>query len=170
MYSTDGIILRRADVAEHDSLFTIYTKDFGKIKALALGIKKESARLKGHLEPLSLSSLFLVSAHNGLRLTGASLINFFPTIRCNVDNLRAAFYITAAVDGQCFERERDENLWNLILGAFLALEKGRLDKKRTEEFLHAFEKKLFYVLGYHDYHEERNLRIIKKNSSEYLGK
>lgn len=157
MYSTEGIILKRSDTGEQDSLFTIYTKDFGKIRARAQGIKKENAKLKGHLEPLSLSAVSLISGKNGPRLTGASLINFFSAIRGDLTKLRAAFYITAVVDEHCFDGEKDENLWGLILGAFSLLEKERFDKKGTEDFLRAFDEKLMSALGYHG---ERNLGII----------
>ena len=53
MYTTEGIILKKIDVGEANALFTIYTKDYGKIRAVAQGVKKEGAKLQGHLEPLA---------------------------------------------------------------------------------------------------------------------
>ena len=98
MHATGGIIFKRIDIGEADSLFTIYTKDFGKIRARARGVKKENAKLKGHLEPLSLSAVSFVSGKNGPRLTGASLIQYFPKIRGDLEKLRAASYIVEVTD------------------------------------------------------------------------
>lgn len=159
MYHTEGIILKRTDTGEADALFTIYTKDFGKIKALARGVKKENAKLKGHLEPFSLSSLSVVAGKNGLRLTGASLLNFFSAIRGDLNKLRAASYIAAAVDKHCFDGEKDENLWGLVLGAFSLLEKEMFDEKEVKDFLRVFDEKLMCVMGYHG---EKNLGIIER--------
>ncbi len=157
MYFTEGIILRRADAGEVDSLFTIYTKDFGKIRARAQGVKKESAKLKGHLEPLSLSSLSLVSGKNILRLTGASLVNFFPAIRGDFNKLRAAFYIAAVIDEHCFDGEKDENLWRVLTNGLEALEKMEYKAEEIKNFLRSFEEKFLSSLGYHG---EKDLGIL----------
>ena len=45
VYKTEGIILKRIDVGEADSLFTIYMKDFGKIRAKILYVLSRTDRL-----------------------------------------------------------------------------------------------------------------------------
>ena len=56
MHSTEGIILKKEPYGEADLLITILTKDFGKIKVMAQGVRKEAAKLKGHFEPLTHSA------------------------------------------------------------------------------------------------------------------
>ncbi len=49
-YRTQGIILKKEDRGEADRLFTIYTKDFGKLELLAKGERKIKSKLRGGLE------------------------------------------------------------------------------------------------------------------------
>lgn len=144
MYTTEGIILKKQDVGEADALFTIYTKDFGKIRAVAQGIKKEGAKLKGHLEPLSLSLIGFVLGRSGERLTHALLLAPWHSIKGDYSKIQAAWQIATAIDQHCFNGEKDENLWTLVLGSLALLEKGVADA----EFFRAFEKRLHECLGY----------------------
>lgn len=159
MHFTEGIILKRIDVGEADSLFTIYTKEFGKILARAQGIKKESAKLKGHLEPFNLSVLSFVFGKNGPRITSAELSNFFPSIRREIDKLRAASYITSFIDKYCFDGEKDEKLWGLLLTSFQELESGSFDKDALKNFLRSFERALLSSFGYDGETDSRTLGV-----------
>ena len=146
MYTTEGIILKRTDVGEADSLFTIYTKDFGKIRALAQGIKKEGAKLRGHLEPLNLSSISFVLGKNGERLTHATLFNYWPNIRTDLAKLKLASRVIETVDDQCLWGDKDEKLWHLVSSSFAAIEEK--DPASSEGFWENFQKELALVLGY----------------------
>jgi len=46
---TLGIVLKRKDWKASDFLFSIYTKDFGRINLVAVGTKKINSKLNGHL-------------------------------------------------------------------------------------------------------------------------
>lgn len=159
MYSTEGVILKRIDVGEADSLFTIYTKDFGKILARAQGIKKETAKLKGHLEPLNLSAMSFVLGKNGPRITSAELSSFFPSIRREIDKLRAASYIMSFIDKHCFDGEKDEKLWGLLLTSLQELDNGNFDTGALKNFLHSFERALLSSLGYDGETDSRTLGV-----------
>lgn len=159
IYSTEGIILKRVDVGEADSLFTIYTKDFGKILARAQGIKKEEAKLKGHLEPFNLSVVSFVLGKNGPRITSAELSNFFPNIRREIDKLRAASYITSFIDKHCFGGEKDEKLWSLLLTSFQELDNGNFNIISLKNFLRSFERALLSSLGYDGETDSRTLDV-----------
>ena len=148
MYTTEGIILKRSDAGEADSFFTIYTKDFGKIRALAQGIKKEGAKLKGHLETLNHSAVSFVLGKSGERLTSAMAFNYWPKIHGDFDKLRAAFTLTDLIDVKCFLGEKDERLWQLILDGFSSLDAGDFKKKDFSNFLQEFNKKFAAALGY----------------------
>ena len=148
MYSTEGIILKRTDVGEADSLFTIYTKDFGKICARAQGVKKESAKLKGHLETLSHGAVSFVLGKSGERLTSAVMLNCWLGICKDFDKLRAAYTLTNLVDEKCFSGEKDEKLWQLVLDSFSFLDAAEFTEKDFFQFSQEFNKKFIDALGY----------------------
>lgn len=163
MYTTEGIILKRIDVGETGSLFTIYTKDFGKIRALAQGIKKGEAKLKGHLEPLSLSAISLVTARNGLRLTAAVLQYSFPGVRSSYNKLAAGFYIASLIDREFFEGSPDDTMWQFLKDTFFVIEKEQSERTVLARTLRIFEKELIAHLGYGN-----SVEVLSKDGSLIL--
>lgn len=144
MYITEGLILKKIDAGEADAFFIVYTKDFGKIRALAQGIKKEGAKLKGHLELLNLTSIGFVLGKNGERLTRAQIINSWPEIRNDSDKLKTALFMVGFVDRYCLVGEKDEKLWGLLINSF-----GELGQKEfSAQFIKRFEKQFLAALGY----------------------
>jgi len=149
MYTTEGIILKKIDAGEADAFFTIYTKDFGKIRALAQGVKKSTAKLKGHLEALNFSAVSFVLGRRGERLTQATLIESWPSVRANYDKFVAAYQVADLFDKGCLVGEKDEPLWNLLHGALDSLEVwSDFSEKARDDFLRGFELRLSHSLGY----------------------
>ena len=148
MFSTEGIVLKKIDAGETDALFVIYTKDFGKIRALAQGVKREEAKLKGHCEPLNLVSVQFVLGKSGERLTYAEIINSWPSIRMHLDKSKAAWYLVGLIDQHCFSGEKDEDLWNMFLRNLELLDRGNFSEEEMRQFLDAFDRSLVSELGY----------------------
>ena len=49
-YRTNGVMIKKKDLGEADQLFTIYTKDFGKLEILGKAIRKISSKLRSGAE------------------------------------------------------------------------------------------------------------------------
>lgn len=156
MYVTEGIVLKRKDIGEADVLFTIYTKDYGKIRALAQGVKKSSAKLKGHLETFSHSEIHFVLGKNGERLVGACLLSFWEAIRKDLAKIAAAQKIVFVVDRYCLSGEKDEEFWNFLLTSFRELEE-KISSEATPDFMRRFEERFLAHLGYEGVKELRFL-------------
>lgn len=148
MHTTEAVILKKLDVDEAGLLFTLYTKDYGKMRAIAAGIKKEGAKLKGHLEPLSMSLIRFVSGKNREKLIAASLINFWEGVRADARKLSAAYYIAARIDRECLEGERDDELWKLLQRSFSALDGSDMSEDELAAFPVRFDQDLRECLGY----------------------
>ena len=148
MYSTDGIVLKKTGADEANEFCVIYTKDFGKLKFLAQGVKKESAKLKGHLELYSLSQISFVLGKNGGRLIQARMLNFWPGLRQDLVKIKAARYLIELVEQNCLEGEKDEPLWRFFLDSLAFLEKKYFDKAELEKFRSELAGRLSVCLGY----------------------
>lgn len=70
--NTLALILNRQPYREYDSLVTIYTPDYGKLILVARGLKKLQSKLAGHLEPLTLADIMIISG-KGRDYVGAAL-------------------------------------------------------------------------------------------------
>lgn len=155
MYTTESLILKKIDMRENDALFSIYTKEFGKMRVYAQGVKKEEAKLKGHCEPLSHTVVSFVLGKNGERLTHAALQNFWPHLRGDAEKHAVAVYITEVIHKHCMDGEKDGALWGLLIDSFLSL--NAPEKVPIEKFMRTFEAGLLSVFGYHG---ETDMRIL----------
>lgn len=157
-YSTDAIVLKSIPAGEYDARYVLYTADFGKIVARANGIKKENAKLKGHLETLALTRIGLVSGARESRLIAASLIRFWDALRDNPDKLAAAMYCLSLVDTHCMAGERDDVLWERLVAHMDEIaERTPWTENDGTDVKRAFEAMLLGALGYGG---EKNLRAL----------
>ena len=78
IYTTRGIVLSERPVREADRIYNILTRDFGLIHATALGSRKSTSKLRGHIEPFSLSHISLVRGKEHWRATSAEYIRNIP--------------------------------------------------------------------------------------------
>lgn len=147
-HNTQGIVLKKIDMGESDALFSIYTKDFGLIRTLAQGVKKENAKLKGHLEVLNLCDTGFVSGRGGDRTTFASLINHWPDTRTNLNKLNSALYIVGLVHRNFLRGEKDGQFWEILLGSLRLIEGGMGTQKDLLDLTRNFREKLEESAGY----------------------
>lgn len=148
MYLTEGIILKKSDAGETGAVFTVYTKSFGKLRMLAQGVKKETAKLKGHLEPLSLTEVGFVLGKNGERLTRASMINYWPFIKRDYEKSAVACRITDLVDKSCFPGQTDGAIWEFLVRSFSSLDQNSFSPEELANFYVSFENNFSDCLGY----------------------
>lgn len=145
-YTTQGIVLKKISVGETDAVVVLYTYDFGKLRTYAQGVNKESAKLKGHVEPLSLCLVQFVIGAYGERLTYAQMLEHLPKTKQNFDTYAVSRYMTELIDCHCMHGQKDERIWKLLLGGLLSVEKG--DNNSLLMFLNSFEQDLVHCLGY----------------------
>ena len=74
IYTTRGLVLSTRGVGEVDRVYSILTRDLGLIRARATGVRKVNSKLRGTLEPFSLSSISLVRGKDYWRLTSSELV------------------------------------------------------------------------------------------------
>ncbi|MFZ2763780.1 MAG: DNA repair protein RecO [Minisyncoccia bacterium] len=80
IYTTRGIVLAERPLREADRIYSVLTRDLGLIQATALGVRKEPSKLRGNIEPFSLSSISLVRGKEHWRATSAEFIKSVPTL------------------------------------------------------------------------------------------
>jgi len=148
MYTTEGIILKKEPYGEADFMVTILTKDFGKIKVMAQGVRKGAAKLKGHLEPLTHSAISFVIGKNFYRLTSAEAKNFFIGLRGSLDKLRFAFYIANLIDFNAFEEKGDFRLFDLACSTLERLDTADVEnKEELEKLFFEFNAGFLHIFG-----------------------
>ncbi|MDP2948050.1 MAG: DNA repair protein RecO, partial [Chloroflexota bacterium] len=64
MYKTEAIVLRQRKLGEADKIVTLYTPNYGKLDAVAKGVRRPKSRLGGHLEVLTHVMVMLAQGRN----------------------------------------------------------------------------------------------------------
>lgn len=165
MYKTQGIIIKKSKLGEIDQLLTVYTKDFGKLLLKGKSVRKNQAKLKGHLE-LFLNSYLMVAPAKGFDIiTGAETINSFSYLHKNLPFLAAAYYISELIDKLISGPENDSQIWELVLSCF-----GKLNCKDSNIGLivNDFENQLLKLLGYGCNHND-NFSFIQSILNEKIN-
>lgn len=116
MFHTQGVVLKKNPHREFDEIFTIYTRDFGKMEAIGRGIKKPVAKLANHLQVFDFSDIELVLGKNFKVLTGA-------VVDKNLLSYGAADFFKL-LDLLTPTDDPDENIWDLIM-RFAGTSRGR---------------------------------------------
>ena len=152
-YRSQGFFLKKSARGEADELFTIYTKDFGKLKIIGKAIRKITSKLRGGTGLFYLSDIEFIQGKTYKTLTDASLIENFKNIRQNLVKLRIANEMAELVDSLVAKEEKEEKIWGLLNEVFQKLENcppaGALAKAGKSEILYYyFFWHLVSILGY----------------------
>lgn len=114
-YRTLGIVLRRRDVREADRLYTIFTKNHGKIEALTRGSRNLTSKLSPHLESFATVDLLIARGRFWDHVAGVEAVERFSNIGSKFLTTWAAFYAFELTDTLIKPGARDYGLWNLFL-------------------------------------------------------
>ncbi len=123
-YKTKGIIIKRNNFLEASLILDIWTKDYGKVEAVARSARKVKGKLKGHLELFLDTELILAHGKNIDTITSSLTINSFSNLRNNLEFSFGAYYILELVDKMTIEGHQDERIFYLLKESLLFLNVG----------------------------------------------
>jgi len=143
-YQTQGIILKQTKLGEFDKIVTIYTPEFGKLKAVAKGACRPKSKLGGNVEPLTHSLLLLAKGRNLDIVTQSQTINGFLALKSDIWRMACGLYFLELIDSFTVEGGENRLLFDLLLDILNQL--NELDS--NEIALRYFELHLLHHLGY----------------------
>ena len=140
----DALVLHHKDFGEADRLLTLFTRQNGKLRALAKGARKIQSRKAGHVEPLNQVNLILGHGRSFWIVSQAETIHDFPIIRADLTRTANALYVLELLDRFSFEDEQNLPLFEMAGATLARLEHGE------EIFLlmRHFEMRLLDLSGY----------------------
>jgi len=144
MQKYTAIILSHCNVGEFDRLYSFYTREKGIVRAIGRGARKQAAKLAGHLEPGTLSEVYIARSRGMGQIASAITLESFENVKNNLERLQEILKIFRFFGKNFAEEEKDEKIFNL-LEDFLKLSNDRDFKKIL---LEAFWWKLFDALGH----------------------
>lgn len=91
-FTTQGLVIKELNVGENDRLVTIFTKEYGIIKAYASGAKSIKSKRAGACSLLTYSSFAITRKGEHYRINEAEIISTFFTMGMDVEILALCQY------------------------------------------------------------------------------
>jgi DNA repair protein RecO (recombination protein O) len=114
LYKTEGIILKSIEYEEADKIVTIYTKDYGKITAIAKGVRKTKSKFGSSLEILTYSIFLIYKGRNIDIVSQTEILESFFSTSKEVIKFAFAANCVEIVNKLTEEREINIGLFNLL--------------------------------------------------------
>ena len=131
-YTDEAVVLRTHKLGEADRIITLLTRQHGKVRAVAKGVRRTSSRFGARLEPFSHVDLQLVSGRSldivtqavSRRLLGQPLLDDYAAYTAAEAMVETADQLVAQ------EKEPALPQYLLLLGALRTLGQGTTDGPR----------------------------------------
>lgn len=113
-YMTEAIVLKHGPWREADRSVVMYTRDHGKITAVARSARKISSKLAGSVEPVSLIMVTLVHGRRQETVAGAETLYTFTSLRRSLPAMAHVGLIAEIIDRSTYASQPDPHLYELI--------------------------------------------------------
>jgi DNA repair protein RecO (recombination protein O) len=123
-FRADGIVLKHNDYGEADRMLTVYTRQKGKVRALARGVRKVHSRMGGHLEPFTRVSLLLATGRHWYVVSQAEAKDSYASLSEDLEIVGYASYVVEILDRFTYEEEENSALFRLLSSTLDRLNKG----------------------------------------------
>lgn len=155
---TKGIILRAIKVGEADKILTIFSREHGKLSAIAKGARKPTSKFGGRLEVFGYNDYLLGSGQSLYVVSQVETVESFYSLREEPETLKAASFIVKLVNSAVDEGHKNQPLFDLLLSSLQALNaKGNPSSVQI-----AFEFKFMDVEGFFPFGESVPERVVKQ--------
>src|SRR5947209_8573031 len=104
-YPATGLVLSRRNLGETDRILTLYTREHGKLGAVAKGARRSGSRLSGATEPFTESRFLLATGRSLDIVTQCEVRQSFPGLRTDLEMLARATYFCELLSTFTVERD-----------------------------------------------------------------
>jgi DNA repair protein RecO (recombination protein O) len=132
------------DLGEADRIVTLYTRDVGKVRAVAKGVRRAVSRSAGHLEPFTLSDVMFAVGRELDVISQADTLEAFRVVREDLELAAHAYYLAEVVDLLTEDRMENRAVFDVLVDGLHNL--GAAAEVRL--VLIVFQLKLLDALGY----------------------
>ena len=114
-YRCEAITLSYTPLGEADLLVTMYTRDQGKVRAVAKGARRSTSKLLGHLEPLTVVRMSMVHGRSMDIIAKAEVLQSFAALKEDLTGIAEGLYLAELVDVFGAEGSANPSLFQLIV-------------------------------------------------------
>lgn len=145
-FNTHAVVLKNFQYQDADKIYTLLSRELGKISVIGKGVRKVTSRRAGNLDTLN-NVVVHVSKHKSdiLYLQEVKTLATYKGIKSNDVLANKAFYLVELISRTMQEDENAQKIYYLLVKTL-----ERLEEQKEEPLLliNKFEIKLMQLLGY----------------------
>lgn len=143
---TEGIVLKTFDFRETSRIGTFFTKNYGKVKGVLKGVRKDSKKFGSSIDKFSVNDIvYYEYRRSDLHLISqCDLKQFFFSIRQNYKRNVAANYMLELVDIVMPAEHPNRKVYRLMLNYLESLE----TVEDIDKLVHIFQIKILLLSGF----------------------
>jgi DNA repair protein RecO (recombination protein O) len=147
LFKTEAIVLRSIRYGEADRILHLYTRERGRVGAIAKGVRRPKSRFGGRLEPLFRIDLVLHEGRGELcTVNSASTVSAHPRLRDRGEPLQRATQACDAVLRLFDSQEANRPAYNLLCNELQLLDEQPEAATRAQAL--SFRVKLLLAAGF----------------------
>jgi len=140
----EAVVLRHSDWGEADRILVLYTREQGKIRCVAKGVRRLHSRKAGHLEPFTRSKLLLARGRDLWIVTQAETVEAYLPMREDLMRMGYASYVIELLDRFTYEEGENRALYQLLADTLARVAQD----EAVIEALRYYEIRLLDLLGF----------------------
>lgn len=117
-----GVVLRTYKLGESDRIIVLMTRQHGKVRAVAKGIRKTKSKIGARLEPMSHVDVLLNRGRDLDVVNQVEVVDASPGLHGDLERMSQAISMCEAVDLVSQDRQPAIHLYEMLVGALRALE------------------------------------------------
>lgn len=123
-YNLQAIVIKSIKYKDADKIFTLFSKELGKISAIARGVRKISSRRAGNLDTLNLVSIAIRNNDNGFNdIEEVKTLESFIDLKKDLAKSVKSYYIVEMIHKSIEEGEQNEKLFDLLVNSLKMMQK-----------------------------------------------
>ncbi len=114
-YKIKAVVLSSYEIKEYDRIYGVFSRQKGRLKIIAKGVRRPKAKLAGCLEPITLSEIFLVKGRMMDKVIGAIAIDQYEKIKKDFSVILFCRKIFNLIENLLAEKDVCEELFDELI-------------------------------------------------------
>jgi DNA repair protein RecO (recombination protein O) len=160
---TEGIVLKSFDFRETSRIATFLTRDFGKVKGVLKGIRKDARKFGSSLDRFSVNDIVYYQYRNSdIHLVSqCDMKEYYQGFRQDLKRMTAASYASELLDALVVSEEENAQIYDLMQNYLNSLQTVH----DISKLVHIFQIKILLLSGFRP-HLDSCVRCEKKITSQ----
>lgn len=145
LINTDAFVLKSRKYNEADSLLSLFSRNMGKISAVAKGSRRAKSQMLAGIQPFCYSHFLLYQGRSMYTVNQVDALKTFYPLREDYRRLTYASYLVEMVEIEITEEQSHPQLFNLFGKTLSLISK---EESEIETLIRSFELHYMTVCGY----------------------